>query len=104
MVSAPRVLLAESDEPTRVGLRLVLAAAGISVVAELGTREEAVAAKGPFDVALVAADLRGGGIEAVRDLSERLPAMKFIVLTAELNGGELAAAVRAGAAGSLPKS
>jgi DNA-binding NarL/FixJ family response regulator len=104
MISAPRVLLAESDEPTRVGLRLVIAAAGICVVAELGTREETAAAKEPFDVALVAADLPGGGIEAVRDLSERLPAMKFIVLTAELNGGELVTAVRAGAAGYLPKS
>jgi DNA-binding NarL/FixJ family response regulator len=104
MISAPRVLLAEGDEPTRVGLRLVIAAAGICVVAELGTREAAAAAKEPFDVALVAADLPGGGIEAIRDLSERLPAMKFIVLTADLNGEELVTAVRAGAAGYLPKS
>jgi len=104
MTSAPRVLLAESDEPTRVGLRLVMAAAGIQVVAELGTREAAAAANEPFDVALVAADLPGGGIEAVRDLSERLPATKLIVLTADPNGGELVTAVRAGAVGYRPKS
>jgi DNA-binding NarL/FixJ family response regulator len=106
MTSAPRVLLAESDEPTRVGLRLVMAAAGIRVVAEVRTRADtmAAAASKPFDVALVATDLPGGGIEAVRDLSERLPATKLIVLTPDPDGGELVAAVRAGAAGYLPKS
>jgi DNA-binding NarL/FixJ family response regulator len=106
MTSAPRVLLAESDEPTRVGLRLAMAAAGIRVVAELRTRAATVAAaaREPFDVALVATDLPGGGIEAVRDLNERLPATKIIVLTADPHGGELIAAVRAGAAGYLPKS
>jgi DNA-binding NarL/FixJ family response regulator len=106
MTSAPRVLLAESDEPTRVGLRLVMAAAGIRVVAEVRTRAAttAAAANEPFDVALVATDLPGGGIEAVRDLNERLPATKLIALTPDPRGPELVAAVRAGAAGYLPKS
>jgi DNA-binding NarL/FixJ family response regulator len=73
-------------------------------VAELATREATAASMEPFDLALVAADLPGGGIEAVRDLSERLPATKLIVLTPDPDGGELVMAVRAGAGGYLSKS
>jgi len=104
MTFAPRVLLAESDEPTREGLRIVIAAAGIRVVAELATRDATAAATEPFDVALIDADLPGGGIEAVRELNERLPAARLIVLTRDPDGGELVMAVRAGAVGYLPKS
>jgi DNA-binding NarL/FixJ family response regulator len=100
-----RVLLAERDEPMRAGLRLSLARAGIEVVAEATTSAatvEAALAQRP-DVALVAADLAGGGVEAVRSLCEAVPGSRVVVLSADPRGSELLAAVLAGAAGYLPK-
>jgi two-component system response regulator DevR len=55
------------------------------------------------DVALVAADLDGGGIETVRQLVDLLPAVRVIVLSADPGGEELLTAVLAGAAGYLAK-
>lgn len=105
MTGGLRVLLAEADRPTRAGLRLSLAQAGFEIAAEAGSPADAVQAaiaERP-DVALIAVDLPGDGIEAVRSLSELAPRLRVIVLSAEPDGEELVGAVLAGAAGYLAK-
>jgi DNA-binding NarL/FixJ family response regulator len=100
-----RILLAEADRPTLAGLRLSLSQAGFEIAAEVGSPAAAVdaaLAEAP-DVALIAADLPGGGIDAVRTLSELAPRVRVIVLSPRPHGEELVAAVLAGAAGYLAK-
>jgi DNA-binding NarL/FixJ family response regulator len=56
------------------------------------------------DVALVGADLPGGGIDAARAIGERVPATKVVVLSPRPHEEELLAAVLAGAVGYLSKA
>jgi DNA-binding NarL/FixJ family response regulator len=53
------------------------------------------------ELVLVSADLPGGAFDAVREVSDRLPATRVVVLTRSPTGDELVAAVQAGAAGYL---
>jgi DNA-binding NarL/FixJ family response regulator len=101
----PRILLAEDDRPTRAGLRVAVRRAGLEQVDEAGSLAEALAAasKQAPDVALIAADLAGGGMEAVRRLVTLHPKLRVIVLSAAMSGDELLEAVLAGAAGYLAK-
>jgi DNA-binding NarL/FixJ family response regulator len=103
MSEHPRVVIADGRAATRAGLRLALTPAGFDVVAEVGERgaalEAALAARP--DVALIAADLPGGGIPAVREIAERLPSVKLVVVSAHVSGDELVTAVLAGASGYL---
>jgi DNA-binding NarL/FixJ family response regulator len=105
MTAPTRILLAESDAPTRAGLRLAVVNAGFDLVAEATAHAAAVDAAVTHrpDVALVAADLTGGGIETARQLVDLLPAVRVIVLSADPGGEELLASVLAGAAGYLAK-
>jgi DNA-binding NarL/FixJ family response regulator len=100
-----RVLLAEGDAPTRAGLRLAVRRAGFEEIVEADSLAAAVAVAEalPPDVALIAADLSGGGTETTRRLVARLPKVRVIVLSAEMSGQELLEAVLAGAAGYLAK-
>lgn len=103
MSDAPRVLLAAGQSATRAGLRVALARAGFHVVAEAADHDAAVEAAlgaGP-DVALVAADLPGGGISTVRAVAERVPGARVVLITARPSGDELVTAVLAGAVGYL---
>lgn len=98
-----RVLVAERDQPTRAGLRLVLAREGFAIAGEAGDAREAVEtaiAERP-DVALVAAELPGGGIEAARQIAAAVARARLIVLTSRPSGEELVEAVMAGAVGYL---
>jgi DNA-binding NarL/FixJ family response regulator len=105
MTAPTRILLAEGDAPIRAGLRLAVVDAGFEVVAETTTHAATVDAALTHrpDVALIAADLPGGGIESTRRLVDLLPAIRVIVLSADPGGEELVAAVLAGAAGYLAK-
>ena len=100
-----RILLAEGDRPTRAGLRVAVRRAGFERVDEAGSLVEvlAAAAEQPPDVALIAADLAGGGTEAVRRLVNLYPRVRVIVLSLQLDGDGLLEAVLAGAAGYLAK-
>jgi DNA-binding NarL/FixJ family response regulator len=103
MSDAPRALIADGDGPTRAGLGLALIRADFDVVAEArdcGGAVDAALATRP-DLALVAVDLPGGGVEAVRIIDERLPATKVVVLSSQPTGEELVIAVLAGASGYL---
>jgi DNA-binding NarL/FixJ family response regulator len=100
---AATVLIADGDASTRMGLRVTLADAGFSIVSEVseaGSMLAAAVAARP-QLAVLAADLPGGGIEAVRELAAVLPGTRIVVLSNEPSGEELVAAVRAGASGYL---
>jgi len=105
MTTGVRVLIAEGDEPTRAGLRLVVRRAGFEAVDDAGGHAAAlgVAREHRPDVALVAADLPGGGIETARQLIDLYPSLRLIVMSTKPGGAELVAAVLAGASGYLAK-
>jgi DNA-binding NarL/FixJ family response regulator len=97
------VLLAEPDQPTRAGLRIVLEAGGFAVAGEAGDATTAVAQavdERP-DLALVAAELPGGALEAIRRISAEVPRTRIVVLTGRASGEELVDVVTAGAVGYL---
>ncbi|WP_028060245.1 LuxR C-terminal-related transcriptional regulator [Candidatus Solirubrobacter pratensis] len=103
--SHSRVLVAESAAPIRMGLRAALTEGGFEVGADAATADEAVetALAGSFDVGLIDVELPGDGIDAVRRIAARLPAMRLVLLTRRPSGEELLAAVLAGASGYLGK-
>jgi DNA-binding NarL/FixJ family response regulator len=104
-VPRPRVLLADSDRPVRSGLRVVLEAGGIAVAGEAADAATAVAmavAQRP-ELALVAVELPGGGLEAIRRIASEVSRTRLIALTARASGGELVDAVLAGASGYLDR-
>jgi DNA-binding NarL/FixJ family response regulator len=103
VVSAPRLLVADADAPTRVGLRVALAADGFEIVAEATDAEQAVGAALALelDAAMVAASLPGGGIGAAREITTQRPRVRLVVVSDEPSGEELVDAVLAGASGYL---
>jgi DNA-binding NarL/FixJ family response regulator len=105
VTAAARVLLAEPDTPTRMGLRVALMRRGFEIAAEARDAADAVEAarREHPDVALIAADLPGDGIDATRAISSDLPGTRLVVLTGREDGDELVAAVLAGASGYLAK-
>jgi two-component system nitrate/nitrite response regulator NarL len=101
-----RVLLAEEHGALRLGMRMALQAEGIEVVAEAATAGDAVAgALGHApDACVIALSIRGGGLEAAHHINRRLPATAVLVLSDAPDDAELLAALRAGAAGYMPRS
>ena len=100
---SPCVVIASADASLRTGLRMTLAAAGLSVTAEEASAQDAVStavAEGP-ELVLISAEVPGDAFGAVREISTRLPATRVVVLTRSPSGEELVRAVQAGAAGYL---
>lgn len=96
-------LLAVPDRFLRAGLSRALAASGFEVVAEPVEAQAAVAAarsRTPA-LALVAVDLPGDGLEAVRGIAAVSPRTRVVVISARPHGEELVDAVLAGAVGYL---
>jgi DNA-binding NarL/FixJ family response regulator len=104
-VTAPRVLLADADAPTRAGVRTALRRGGFDVVAEAEDAAAAVAVveRVALDLALVDAGLPGDGLDALARMSGLRPALRLILLTSSATGDEMLAAVLAGATGYLGK-
>ncbi len=104
--AATRVLIAESQPATRIGLRTMLKDAGAVVVGECGSGAEAVALARTTrpDVAIIDLSLRdGAGTDLIGRMREAARAVSIIVLAAD-NGPALTRAVlAAGAAGLLHK-
>ena len=102
----PRVLIAEGDAATRRGIRGALEAAGMRICAEVASGDAAVAVVDDLapDVALVSADLEGGGIRTVSTIAGRAAHTAVIVLASAVDEDGLVDAVRVGAAGYVPKS
>jgi RNA polymerase sigma factor (sigma-70 family) len=101
----PRVLLADGQPVTRLGLRSALERGGVAVVAEAANARAAVEAAGRHrvDVCLLDAGLPGGAIAAAGEIAATTPRARVILLATRRSDEELLAALRAGAIGYLLK-
>ena len=106
MTNRPRVLIAESQQPTRQGLRLLLQRNGFVVCAEAADASTALRAalRERPALCLVDATLRGGGIRAVGRICSRVPETEVVVLSDSTDENELLESLRAGASGYLEKN
>ena len=102
-----RILLVDDHAVVRTGYRRLLdAEPGLQVVGEAARADEAnalVLQTAP-DVALVDLSLRGSsGMEAIRGMLARLPALRVLVLSMHEDAGHITQALRSGAHGYLTK-
>jgi DNA-binding NarL/FixJ family response regulator len=102
------VLVVDDHEVVREGLRAFLELQdGIEVAGEATDGEEAIAVAERLDPDVVLMDLvmpKLDGLGAMRELRERVPRARVIVLTSFLDDDKLLPALRAGAAGYLLKN
>src|SRR5262249_3313385 len=102
-----RVLIADDHPLFRDGLRSLLEARGIDVVAEARNGREAVeqAKQLKPDVALMDLNMPElGGLDATRLISAEQPEVKVVVLTASEDDADLFEAIKSGAQGYLFKN
>jgi DNA-binding NarL/FixJ family response regulator len=101
------VLIADDHPVVREGLRGMLAAEpAITVVAEAGSGDEAVAMARMHEPDVVLMDLRmpgGDGVQATVGILAVAPATRVVVLTTYETDADIVRAVEAGAAGYLLK-
>jgi two-component system, NarL family, response regulator DegU len=105
-VPAVRVLLVDDHRMLREGLRRSLEAEGVDVVAEGADGEEAVRLAGEHRPAVVLMDVsmpRMDGVEATRQIRQRFPEVRVVMLTMHADDEVIARAIRAGADGYLVK-
>ncbi|HEX7182822.1 MAG TPA: response regulator transcription factor [Thermoanaerobaculia bacterium] len=104
---ATRVLIADDHPVLRSGLRVLLAAdSDLEVIGEAGTGEEALRLAEELrpDVVLLDIGMPGeSGIETVRRLKAKLPALKVLFLSMHEEEGMLLEALNAGGDGYLVK-
>ncbi|HLM05207.1 MAG TPA: response regulator transcription factor [Blastococcus sp.] len=101
------VVIADDQELIRSGLRLVLEARGVDVLAEAADGRQAVAAVGRLRPDVVLMDIRMprmDGIAATRELTRVASGTRVLVLTTYDLDEYVYGALRAGAAGFLLKS
>jgi NarL family two-component system response regulator LiaR len=103
-----RVLIVDDHAVVREGLRTFLELQdGLEVVGEAGDGDEAVGLAERLRPDVVLMDLvmpKLDGVEAMRELRQRVPGARVIVLTSFLDDDRLLPALRAGAAGYLLKN
>jgi DNA-binding NarL/FixJ family response regulator len=103
-----RILLADDHAVVRNGLRLVLEREpDLTVVAEAGDGQEAVDLGTAEEIDLAILDVsmpRLTGIQAARQLSERRPDVRLLILSMHDNEQYLFEALKAGASGYVLKS
>jgi len=102
-----RVLLVDDHEVVRLGLLTLIGdQPELQVVGEAGTAAEAVRAVERLHPDVVLMDIRipgEGGIEATRQIMERFPRTKVVMLTSYADDKLLVRAIRAGAVGYVLK-
>lgn len=102
-----RILLADDHSVVRAGLRALLGTApDMQVVAEAENGQQAVAEAVRVRPNVVVLDLAMpllNGMEAARQLAQRVPTAKVLILSSYNDGQHLRQAVEAGAAGYLVK-
>lgn len=105
MSGRPTVVIADAEPTLRMGVRTALEKGGFRVCAEARDAAEALAAAAEErpDLCLLDVMLPGGGIDVVRQLAERLPETRIVMLTASAKEQDLFDAVTAGANGYLLK-
>jgi len=103
-----RILLADDHAMVRRGLRLVLdAEPDLEVVAEAADGAEAVATALAHRVDLAILDVampRRTGLQAAREIHERRPDVRILILSMHANEQYFFEAIRAGASGYVLKS
>lgn len=103
-----RVLIADDHAVLREGLRSFLELQdGIEIVGDAADGAEAVELAEQLRPAVVLMDLvmpKLDGVEAMRELKERVPDARVIILTSYIDDDRLLPAIRAGAAGYLLKN
>ncbi|TMK27707.1 MAG: response regulator transcription factor [Actinobacteria bacterium] len=108
MSDAIRVLIADDHAVLREGLRSFLELQdGIEIVGDAADGAEAVELAERLRPAVVLMDLvmpKLDGVEAMRELRERVPETRVIILTSYIDDERLLPAIRAGAAGYLLKN
>ena len=101
-----RVLIADDHPFLLAGVRAVLEAAGMEVVAAVADGMAALEAVTQFDPQVLVLDVSMPGLDGVgvlEDLREHGDMRPVILLTAQLGDGQLLAALRAGVNGILGK-
>lgn len=101
-----QILIADDHALFRDGLRSLLEAHGVDVVAEARTGQEAVDLTGLHRPDVVLMDLampEMDGLAATRLISANLPEIRVVVLTASEQDADLFEAIKSGAQGFLPK-
>lgn len=102
-----RVLIADDHALFRDGLRSLLEARAVDVVAEAGNGREAIEQARRHEPDIVLMDLNMpemNGLDATRALTAEMPNIKTVVLTASDDDADLFEAVKSGAQGYLPKN
>jgi two-component system response regulator DevR len=106
-MKALRILLVDDHEVVRLGLATLLEdTPGVSVVGEAGSGREALMACGRLAPDLVILDIRlpdQPGVDVCRQIVQRWPYIKVIMLTSYANDDLIAEAILAGAAGYVLK-
>ena len=107
ITTAIRVVLADDHTLVRHGIRALLEKIqGVQVVGEAADGREAlelIEANRP-DVALMDVTMPGlNGIETTADIKKRFPETRVLILSVHSSGDFVSQALRAGAAGYLPK-
>jgi len=102
-----RILLVDDHEVVRLGLAVLLEdAPAVSVVGEAGSAREALVACERLDPDVVILDIRlpdQPGVDVCRQIVERWPHIKVIILTSYANDELIAEAISAGAVGYVLK-
>jgi DNA-binding NarL/FixJ family response regulator len=100
-------MIVDDHEVVREGLRALLnRRAGMTVVAEAGTVEQAISEAARMTPDVIVMDVRmpdGSGIEACREIRQARPETKVIILTSYADEDAVFAAILAGASGYLLK-
>lgn len=103
-----RVLLVDDHEMVRAGLRTVLdLEEGLEVAGEAASGEEALARLelAPVDVVLLDVVMPGlGGVETCREIRDRHPGVKVLMLTSFADEEAVLSSLMAGASGYLLKN
>ena len=100
-------MIADDHALFRDGLRSLLTAHGHEVVAEAKNGRDAIRLAGEIKPELVLMDISMpelDGIAATRQVTSEVPGVKVVVLTASETEANLFDAIKAGAAGYLPKN
>ncbi len=102
-----QILIADDHSLVRDGVSSILEAAGHTVVGQAQNGQEAIEATLELEPDLVLMDISMpgvNGLEALKSIKEKRPAVRVVMLTVSNDDSDLIESMRAGASGYLPKN